>query len=341
MEDERDSEDDAMDPVTHLATGGLGGRALKERFPGRAVVLLTITAALIPDVDNFVGIGNPELYMIHHRGITHSFLGGLGIALLLAALFRVFSRSLSFRHGLLIGYAFIVSHIFLDLITSYGTQIFTPLTDNRYTVQCVFIIDPVFTLTLVGLWIFAARSRTGGRTVAIAGLLWVAAYPGINLAIRWELEQHVAVRLAAQGVTYDSLELSPEALTPFFWKLVLEDGASYRLASVSLFEPNRTLALEDFRKADRALMGDLGRKVSLFMTFSWFAAYPVMETTETPEGSRVTFGDLRFHSTLPRMRAAAGRERSPFSLTALLDREGKLVAYEYGGAEGTRLMRVE
>ena len=76
-----------MDPVTHIASGGLGGRALRDYFPGRSFTFYVIAAAMIPDIDNFVGIGNPELYLIHHRGITHSFLGGLVVACLLAGLF--------------------------------------------------------------------------------------------------------------------------------------------------------------------------------------------------------------------------------------------------------------
>lgn len=331
-----------MDPITHLTTGGLGGRVLRGFFPGRAITLLTVTAALIPDIDNFIGIGNPELYLIHHRGITHSLTGGLGIALALAGLLRLFSRSIPFWKGVLVAYAGILVHIFLDLITSYGTQVFAPFTDSRHTVQCVFILDPILTVPLLALWIGSFVSRRRGRVLAVTGLCWVLVYPGINFAIRTVLENHLGSRLRAEGVAYDRLELSPEVLTPFFWKLILEDPSSYQMTGISLLEPERPLELERFQKADRALLSDLGERASYFRTFAWFAAYPVMQAEADGDRKRLIFGDLRFYSTSASVRRTLGQSASPFSLTALLDRGGRLIAYEYGRFGGTRLIhRVE
>jgi len=329
-----------MDPLTHIASGGLGGRALKGRFPGKTISFFAIAAALIPDVDNFIGIGNPELYLIHHRGITHSFIGGLGLAALLAGLFRLFTRSIPFWKGAGIAYAAVVTHIFLDLITSYGTQIFAPLTDQRYTVQCIFIIDPIFTLALIGFWTAALVSRRKGRLLAIAGLCWLVVYPAISLGIRAGLESHLTGRLRAEDVPFDRLELSPEIFAPFLWKAVLEDGAHYRMGAVNILRLRHPMTFESFIKADRSLLEELGRSASFFRTFAWFAAYPVMSIQETAEGSRVTFGDLRFHSTV--IRRLAGDGDAPFSLIATLDHNRRLTSYRYGRTGATRwIQRVE
>jgi inner membrane protein len=329
-----------MDPVTHIASGGLGGRALRDYFPGRSFTFYVIAAAMIPDIDNFVGIGNPELYLIHHRGITHSFLGGLVVACLLAGLFRLFTRSIPFWKGAVIAYAAVSIHIFLDLITSYGTQIFAPLTDERYTLRCVFIIDPLFTLTLIGFWTAAAIWQRKGRSIAIAGLCCLVIYPGISLGVRKVLESHLNGRLRAEGVRFERLELSPEILTPFVWKVVVEDESHYRMGSVDIFSLRRPIHLESFLKADQSLLQELGRNVSFFRTFNWFAVYPIMRIQKSGDGSRVTFGDLRFYSTL--IRRSTGDGGDFFSLTAILDRNRRITSYEFGHSGTRRLIeRVE
>jgi inner membrane protein len=331
-----------MDPVTHFTTGALGARALREVFTGRSIALLTITAALIPDIDNFIGLGNPELYLIHHRGITHSFLGGFTIAIALAGIFRLFSRSIPLRKGLVIAYACILCHIFLDLITSYGTQIFAPFDHNRYTLQCAFIVDPIFTLLLAGFWVLSLVSKKRGRNIAVAGLIVVLIYPLLNLGIRAGLERSLAKRLSGEGMACKRVELSPEVLAPFFWKVIVEEDSTYRMAGLRLLEPARPLNFLVFQKADLSLLNELGQRASFFRTFGWFAAYPVMQKSDTPSGSRVTFGDLRFYSTVAWLRDAMGSGRSPFALTAILDRNGKLTGYVYGRATGARLIqRVE
>lgn len=331
-----------MDPLMHLTTGGLGSRALRSRVPGRALPWLAITAAVLPDLDNFVGLGNPERYMIYHRSITHSFAGGLLLALLLAAAFSLFRRSVRFWHAALLAYAFILVHILLDLCTSYGTQVLSPFTNRRYTLNCLFIVDPIFLVALVSLWGMSRLWRRRARGFALAGLAVVLAYPLASLGIRLGLEHYLDGRLRSQGLAYDRLELSPEGLAPFFWKVILSDGPVYRIAGLELLRPSAPLSFETFQKADTALMSRLGQHVSFFRTFAWFAAYPVMEADETAAGSRVTFGDLRFYSTLRFLQDAMGGRSSPFSLTAIFDNRKKLVGYEYGrGRTASLTQRVE
>lgn len=331
-----------MDPLTHLTSGGLGSRALRERFPGRTLPWIAVTAAVLPDIDNFVGFGNPERYMIYHRGITHSFAGGLLLAVLLAAAFSLFRRSVRFRHAALLAYAFILVHILLDLCTSYGTQVLSPFTNRRYTLNCLFIVDPIFLAALVSLWGIPRLWRRHARGFALAGLVVVLAYPLASLGIRLGLERYLDGRLRSQGLAYDRLDLSPEGLAPFYWKVILSDGPDYRIAGLELLRPSAPLRFEAFKKADPALMSRLGQHVSFFNTFAWFAAYPVMEAHETATGSRVTFGDLRFYSTLRFLQNAMGGRSSPFSLTAVLDSHKKLVGYEYGRGGGAALtQRVE
>lgn len=71
-----------MEPITHALSGAVIGYAL----PGKRRWWLPAWAALVaasPDMDVFF-TRTPLQYIEYHRGITHSFVGGLGLALLLA-----------------------------------------------------------------------------------------------------------------------------------------------------------------------------------------------------------------------------------------------------------------
>lgn len=329
-----------MDPITHLTTGALGGQAARRWYDYRAVVFFCVIAAIIPDIDNFIGRHNPELYLIHHRGITHSFAGGLAIAMAMAALFRLVRPAVPFFTGLILAYAGIVSHIFQDLITSYGTQILSPFSNNRFTVECVFIIDPIYTLSLLALLIMTFVVQRRIRfVVAAAGLLWVLAYPLMTFTLKEAIARDIGQRLSAKGISYARVHLTPEFLTPFYWRVIVEDRHEYRMAAYSLLDHGRDLSYTIFRRADRDLMRRLGRSDSFFSTYDWFSVYPVMQNHEQEGGRRITFGDLRFYSTHNYVRDFLANGDQPFSLTAVLDHGDNLMRVEYVRPRGTKYIQ--
>jgi hypothetical protein len=118
-------------------------------------------------------------------------------------------------------------------------------------------------------------------------------------------------------------------LTPFFWKVIVEDADSYRVARLNMFKPKKLTPFELFQKADLNLMRKFGKRVSFFKTYEWFAVYPVMEKKETEDGSIVTFGDLRFYTNLKIIRQTFNRNNMEFSLTAVLDKQQEITGFIY------------
>jgi inner membrane protein len=318
-----------MDPFTHLTAGALQGHAFRPILKSRWVFLFCLIAALLPDMDNLVGLASPELYLLHHRGITHSFLGALLLSLLLPLIFRLFSSSFPFWRGAIAACVGILVHIFLDLVTAYGTQIFSPLSRTRYSVSCVFIIDPFYTLSLVGLLAVTLFRKSARRTVVTLGLAWLLLYPMVNLGIRTALEQTLEKRLADEGRTYDRIHVSPDALTPLHWKVILERDSRYEMTPISLLSLKKPMMFQTFQKADRALMKRLGENVSFFGTYAWFAEFPTMKTVQHAGERVIIFSDLRFQSSLEFVNRHFRRGETPFSLMAVLTDKGELVKYTY------------
>jgi membrane-bound metal-dependent hydrolase YbcI (DUF457 family) len=154
-----------MDTITHGIAGALIAKAVcggEDIFSSRAmskqriVTWSLMLGAIFPDSDVLREVfSNNELLIITwHRSVTHSLLCLPVWVLLLAALTRQFARwrkwdapSFAALTGIFaIG---ILSHIFLDLVTAFGTMIWSPLQWSRPAWDLIFIIDFTFTALLL------------------------------------------------------------------------------------------------------------------------------------------------------------------------------------------------
>src|SRR5215467_11723390 len=147
-----------MDTITHGIAGALIGKALcggEPMFPakpvssGRIVTWALMLGAIFPDSDvlrDMLSKHNELLIITWHRSYTHSLLLMPLWALLLAVLTRWMARKLEWEapsFGALTGiYAIgIMSHILLDLVTTFGTMIWSPLNWSRPAWDLIFIVD--------------------------------------------------------------------------------------------------------------------------------------------------------------------------------------------------------
>lgn len=321
-----------MDPVTHVASGLLAGRLLADRFPSaRRAALFGMLGAWLPDIDNFVGLG-PEEYLRDHRAFTHSLPGAAVLALGLALAFAPLARQIGFRRLFVWGYGLTLLHVFLDLCTTYGTQVLWPFSDARLFLPALFIVDPFFTLPLLALLAMSFFWKAQRRALAVLGLALCLAYPLANLGVRSAVQAEVEHRLADSGAAYQSVQLIPDMLTPFWWKAVVDQGDTLAVASVPALLPDGPLPLRAYPKADGALLARLGREASIFRTWDWFALYPVMQDIAGSAGREVTFLDLRFVATSPVGQRLFPGYATPFTLWAQLDPQGRLASYSFRGA---------
>ena len=328
-----------MDPITHITAGVLSSQVVRKPFSRRFIILFCIIAAWLPDIDNLVTFLGPELYLIHHRGITHSFAGGLILSMLLVAVFRLFIKSFPIIKGLIISFSMILLHIYLDLATSYGTQIFSPFNNTRYSLDAVYIVDLFYTFSIAGICLLSFLSKKHKQRVVMLGLAWLFLYPVICLGIKYTALYRVESELQRNRISFEKVHISPELFTPLFWKVIVEDRKTYKIAGFNIFNTCGTKNFIRFDKAEPYMFKRFGECASIFNTYAWFATYPVMKTENSGKYQLITFGDLRFYSTIDFVRKLLKNNEPPFSLTARVNEGRKVMEYYYYKPGGTKVIQ--
>src|SRR5271163_3990099 len=174
-----------MDTITHGIAGALIGKAVfrgEDMFSsqpanrGRIITWSLMLGAIFPDSDTLRDMfSSNELLMITwHRSITHSLICLPIFALLLAGLTRWLARwrewdAPSFAALAGIYAVGILSHILLDLVTTFGTMIWSPLQWSRPAWDLIFIIDFTFTTILlvpqILAWVYRQAEGLKNRAI--------------------------------------------------------------------------------------------------------------------------------------------------------------------------------
>jgi inner membrane protein len=243
-----------VDTLTHALSGALLARATAGRdAPPRSIprrVAAGFFAAAAPDLDFVLALGSPLLYLEQHRGPTHSFIllpfWALALSWALAKILRVpGGKTAGWRALYGVTALGLGAHIFGDLITSFGTIIFAPLSYARYGWGTTFIIDLWFTaIILAGL--IASAAWRGSRIPALLASTVLAAYVGYQALLKGEALEIGRGYARAQGLQNVAIAAYPGAVSPFNWTVYVSDEAAHRFAHVNLRRQEPLPAAHDF-----------------------------------------------------------------------------------------------
>ncbi|MGB0696835.1 MAG: metal-dependent hydrolase [Rhodospirillaceae bacterium] len=252
-----------MDLITQGVFGAVVGQAGFRAKLGRRAVVVGLAAGLLPDMDFLIGtLFGDFAYWRHHRGMTHSLLFAPLVAPLMAWVCAASenhwrkwrkrnddimdAEALKERRRIwwCLWFFVLISHPFLDLFTSYGTQLLYPLSDHRFAIDALPIVDPVYTLPLI--------------VVMIAGLLptrWVSAVKAQKAAIGvvffaalytlfgWQMENRAiraAETLLPPEVPVRAIHAYPTLFQPYWRRVVAYgvDGQSWETHLSAVTRPD-------------------------------------------------------------------------------------------------------
>jgi inner membrane protein len=319
-----------MDTLTHALSGALLARALSPSQPlaasrafgppvpvWQALVVGTV-AATFPDGDFVLKYVSELAYLKGHRGVTHSLLMLPLWALLMGALAALafHNRAAVPRYAWLAAAA-IAIHIAGDWITQFGTMLLAPLSDARFGLGSVFIIDLVLSgIIVAGLLGSAVLHRS--RVPALLALALLPAYVGLTAFAKSEAISFARDWARGQAIGAVDIDAAPRPASPFNWTVVVFDGAEYHVAHVNtrraaplvatdedhfirrFSAPYQPLALARWQRLPKfgaeqpALAQEVWQQPE-FAFFRWFAMFPLVHRVDAaPTETCVWYRDLRF-----------------------------------------------
>ncbi len=223
-----------MDPITQGTLGAALPLATRKRSQVAVASGIGFIAGMAPDLDVLIRDPNDTLYFLEfHRQFSHSLvfvpLGSVFLAGVLYGFLRRWLRISFLKVWLFCGLGF-ATHGMLDAATSYGTLIFWPFDNTRYSLSIISIVDPLFTLPILTFVALGIIRNNGiwGR----AALSWSLAY---LLTGAWQHQSALdAARALAEkrGHTYSRLTVKPTFANIIMWRSIYEAGGRFYVDAI-------------------------------------------------------------------------------------------------------------
>lgn len=309
-----------MDSLTQIALGIATAELCAGQKLQRKTFLYGAILGTIPDLDILVGqFMNPVEAVAIHRGLSHSLFLFMWLSPMLGwVLYKIEKGKISFKSAANMVFWCLLTHVLLDLFTSWGTQIFWPLPD-RIALKTIFVIDPLYTLPLLISLIIAWRRTTYPlrRKYVLRGLYLSSFYLAIGCGLKLYALQQFEDALKARHIPYTALIVKPTAFNCILWNANVATEEAYLLGDFSLFD-SQPIVFEAYPKNARwaqELKGNPDFETLKEVSEGWFVV--------TKKDSLYYFNDLRFGLL------AKDSKQPQFAFSYVFkDENGMLKAYE-------------
>lgn len=320
-----------MDNITHTLTGAIASKAGSEQHHTRLIFWIVLVAANLPDIDFLLQFfGDRIFYMEHHRGLSHSFVFAPFFAAFVALILKLSVKGIAFKLVFVYTFIGIVIHIFFDLITSFGTMIFYPVTDARYALDLIFIIDPWLTGSMIVFLILGRRFKIHRKKIMWGAIAFIAVYFLLAFVNREIVRSKADDYFTGLGIEYQRMIILPQPFAITNWMVAVETGdAAYQIFTNTFQHPDKYFVF-DYPLIEPNKFIYIAKNTGEVEFFKWFARLPVYDYYRTDEGNHVVeYYDLQFIFN-PRLAERFNvSSRAPFVLRITFHDDGTLIATEF------------
>ena len=266
-----------MDPLTQGIVGTTAAQTASRQNNILLASLVGLLAGMAPDLDVLIrSEANPLLFLEYHRHFTHSILFiPIGAFLCTVTFYFLFTKKLgmSFKSTFifsLIGYS---THGIIDSLTSYGTQLYWPFTNERVAFNLVSVIDPLFTVPIIIFALLAMYKKSKRHTVY--ALTWILIYQSASYFQKERAENYIYEFALRSGHEVQSIVAKPSFGNIIVWKVIYSTQNMYHVNAIRLgLTPELYLGqpisklntTEDFPWLDRT-----SQQAKDLEKFSWFS----------------------------------------------------------------------
>jgi len=231
-----------MDSLTQFALGAaVSTCCLSKKLGPRKAAILGGALGTLPDLDVFLPFDDPVDSFVLHRGWTHAFAVHVLATPILGELIVRLSSALR-DHRLLVWWTVflcLTTHAAIDAMTVYGTRLFLPFSPDPVGVGSIFIIDPIYTLPLFFVTVWAIGDRDWSRRLqraVVGALIFSTAYMGLSVVLQSHAETRARAIFAEAGLKPDRVFAIAAPLNTIVWKVMALEEGRYHNLYLSLFD---------------------------------------------------------------------------------------------------------
>lgn len=258
-----------MDPVSHLLFGRTVALTVRRRPVLNGVTAALVLGSILPDADGALAPARFDRYLRAHASGTHSLLGSLVEALVLALVLRKLVTGSRMLWLFVASWVGIIGHIFWDLADGSDIRVFKPFSDAVLGWHLVSMGEPIVLVMLVAAVLLAWRWPTRARSSAAAALVLLSVLLVVKKTTQgWARERYAESVVNASG----AVAIAPRIGRLFAWTIYDRDGDRARAWSVDGRSGAVSLAFEYRDAADPAVV--LSRELPVVRAF--------LELSKTP-----------------------------------------------------------
>jgi len=230
-----------MDSLTHIVLGACIGEAIAGKCLDKRAMFYGALAQSVPDID-FVtafflhGAEN----IVAHRGITHSILFGAFATLFLTWLVKsvIHKTPLPYRSVFLLFAVNIFTHLFIDTFNAYGVGLLMPFSHHKYTMNVLFVADPLFSIAPFISFLFLLFLNKSHRRRVMwirTGIFVSAIYLCFAIINKQVVNRAVKNNLVQQNKPAEFFT-TPSPFNCLLWFVAAKDSAGYYTSYRSVFD---------------------------------------------------------------------------------------------------------
>lgn len=228
-----------MDSFTQIVLGAAVGEAALGKKVGNKALLYGAIAGTIPDLDVLSGYFVDTVTALEiHRGITHSLLFSVFGGMFFGWLVSRWEKQANWRQWAWLFFLGFLTHSWLDAHTSWGTQVFWPIS-YPISFRNIFVIDPFYTIPFAILLFLAWRSPVGSKKRSRYnwwGIGVSCTYMLLTVFLKFVTYQKFVQALDEQGVAYTSIQTKPSPMNSILWTANVETETVFLIGDYSFFD---------------------------------------------------------------------------------------------------------
>lgn len=137
----------------------------------------------------------------------------------------------------------IITHPLLDACTTFGTQLFQPISGYRVAFSTISVIDPIYTVPfliclLIASWL--TRNSSSRKWLNYLGILLSSAYLIFTFFNKAHVNKVLHQSLAAKSLTYEKTATNPTILNNILWQGLAQNDTIYYYGLYSLWDKEKS-----------------------------------------------------------------------------------------------------